>query len=71
MDAVAAAAQREPTVTTGAATDRIKARERELSERIVALRALDLALSRLAAQLDEPQRRSLSDGLTPLLDAIR
>lgn len=71
VDAVAEAAQREPTVTTGAAMDRIKARERELSERIVAFRALNLALSRLAAQLDEAQRRSLSDGLTPLLDAIR
>jgi vacuolar-type H+-ATPase subunit D/Vma8 len=72
VDAVAAATRREPAaVTTGTPTDRLKARERELSDRIVALRALDLALSRLAAQVDETQRRLLSDGLIPLLDEMR
>ncbi len=72
VDAVAAATRRDPTaVATGTPTDRLKARERELSDRIVALRALDLALSRLTAQLDETQRRLLADGLVPLLDQMR
>lgn len=72
LDAMAAATRREPVaVTTAIPAARLKIRERELSEQIVALRGLDLALSRLSAQLNETQRRTLSEGLTPLLDAIR
>jgi len=71
VDAVAAVTRSERrTAATGAPTARLKARERDLSERIVALRALDLALSRLGAVLNETQRRLLSDSLAPLLDAM-
>lgn len=71
VDAVAAVMRSEKRpAAAGAPTAYLKARERDHSERIVALRALDLALSRLGAGLNETQRRSLSDGLAPLLDAM-
>ncbi len=62
VDAVAAVMRSEKRLAAaGAPTARLKARERDHSERIVAIRALDLALSRLGAVLNETQRRSLSD----------
>lgn len=71
IDAMATAIRRErnPLGTTEPAA-RLKARERDLSERIAALRAVGTALSRLGTLLDETQRRSLSDGVAALLDAI-
>lgn len=71
VDAMAAATQRKG-VASGAIdpTARLKARERDLSERIVALRAAGIALSRLGAVLDDTQRRAVSEGVGPLLDSI-
>ena len=71
VDAMATATRREQAgPVTAAPVARLRARERDLSERIVALRAVGTALSRLGALLDETQRRSLSDGVAPLLDAM-
>lgn len=69
IDAMATAAPRE-AIAPGATepTARLRARERDLSERIAALRAAGTALSRLSKVLDETQRRALSDGVAPLLD---
>lgn len=71
VDAMAAASQRRG-IASGAIdpTARLKARERDLSERIVALRAAGTALSRLGAVLDDTQRRALSEGVGPLLDSM-
>ncbi|MBX9824826.1 MAG: Spy/CpxP family protein refolding chaperone [Xanthobacteraceae bacterium] len=70
-DAVVAAAQRRPSAPgTAAPAARLRARELDLSERIVALRAVNRALSRLGAKLDDTQRRLLSDDFAPLLDII-
>lgn len=71
IDAMAAATQRKET--PAGANDpaaRLKARERDLSARIVALRASGTAMSRLGAVLSETQRRALSDGVAPLFDSM-
>lgn len=71
IDAMAAATQRKET--SAAASDsaaRLKARERDLSMRIVALRAAGTAMSRLGAVLSETQRRALFDGVAPLFDSM-
>lgn len=72
IDAIAAAARRQPEAAAGAGepTARLRARERDLSGRIAALRAVGTALSRLSATLGEAQRRALSEGVAPLLDVM-
>lgn len=71
IDAMAATTQRKE-IAAGASEPaaRLKARERDLSARIVALRAAGTAMSRLGAVLSETQRRALSDGVVPLLDGM-
>ncbi len=72
IDAVAAAARRQPEVApaTGEPTAQLRAREGDLSGRIDALRTVGTALSRLRATLDEAQQGALSEGVAQLLDAI-
>lgn len=70
-DALAAAARAaERLPSAGGPAARIKDRERRMSERIAAIRAVGTALSRLGAVLDEKQRRMIDDGLAPLLEAL-